>query len=112
MESNASYTNFYLMSFITSVILVSLGTLLLLLGNSTWVVLFSIVIFSVGLVQVIADLGWLSIIKINANLPSWRDAYPIVAKQRSQKIFLVPFFFDICFVIISLMLFITIGINM
>lgn len=97
------------MSFATSVLLAIVGMVLLLLQLSTVITIFSLVILVVGVVQVIVDFGWLSMVKINANLPSWKDAYPIVVKQRTQKLFLVPFFFDVIFVVISIILFITYG---
>jgi hypothetical protein len=68
-------------------------------------VLFSIIIFVVGTVQLIADFGWVSIIKINSNLPTWKEAYTIVAKKRTQKIFLIPILMDFSFVMIAIVLF-------
>ena len=67
--------------------------------------MLSLVIFAVGFVQVVVDLGWIGMVKINANLKTWQKAYNVVATQRTQKIFLVPFIVDIGFIILSVTLF-------
>ena len=112
MEPKKSSTNFFLISFTTSAILTVLGLLLLILQVDIFITLFALVVFIVGMVQVIVDLGWISITKINLELDSWKDAYPIVAGKRNMKIFLVPFFFDICFVFVSLALFTVYSMNL
>ena len=82
-----------------------LGIIFFILQLSAWSTLLGLVVFIIGIVQVIVDVGWMSMIKINGNLSSLREAYPIVARQRAQKIFLVPILFDISFVILSIGLF-------
>jgi len=112
LTSNESSSNFFVISFLTSSILTILGILFLLLQISTYLTLLALIIFIIGIVQVIVDFGWLAIIKINLNLDSWKDAYPIVAQKRSQKIFLVPIIVDISFIIISLLIFVFLGSNL
>ena len=85
-----------------------IGFFLLFFNISAWVTVISLVMFVIGLVQVIVDLGWLSVVKINANLPTWKDAYPIVARQRSQKLFLLPFIVDISFIVIFIYIIVSI----
>ena len=105
LQSDFIRTNLFLLSFSTSAFLIVLGLILQLLQISTWITLISLVIILVGGVQVIVDLGWISMIKMNSNLASYKEAYTIVAGQRTQKIFLVPFLFDISFIILSLAVF-------
>ena len=56
----------------------------------------------VGGIQIFADFGWISIIKINKELKTWTEAYHIVIKQREQKFFLFPVYIDVLFIAISL----------
>ncbi len=70
------------------------------------------IIFIIGIVQTIVDLGWIAMIKINANLKNWREAYKIVATQRTQKIFIIPFLVDISFILLSVGLFLIYGMKL
>lgn len=99
------------MSFSTSLILVIFGAIFLILEISAVVTLLALVIFSIGLIQTIVDLGWIAMIKINANLNDWRKAYEIVATQRTQKLFMIPFFVDIFFIVISIGIYLILGVK-
>ena len=89
-------------SFITSSVLCLIGILLVILSKSPGILLVGLLAILVGGIQVLIDLGWISIIKINHNLTSWSEAYKIVIKQREQKFFLFPVYIDILFIAISL----------
>lgn len=102
MARNVILRNLFTLSFSTSSILLVFGIILFLLQISAYLTLFGLVIFIIGFVQDIVDIGWISMIKESANLESWSEAYSVVAKQRTQKIFFVPFLFDIFFIIISI----------
>lgn len=111
MQTNFFRSNFFLISFSTSLILIVLGTIFLFLGISPLVTLLALVIFVIGVIQTIVDLGWIAMIKINANLEDWREAYTIVKTQRTQKLFMVPFFVDISFIVISIGIYLVFGIK-
>lgn len=74
--------------------------------------MLSLVIFAVGFVQVVVDIGWIGMVKINAELTTWQKAYNVVATQRTQKVFLFPFIVDIAFIILSISLFAIYGLKL
>lgn len=112
LESKSSKMNYFLISLSSSSILSIAGLILLLFQITTPITLFGLVIFLIGIIQVIVDLGWISITQINRNLPSWKEAYPIVAKKRNFKLFIVPFLFDLSFVILSIAVFTVYGLKL
>ena len=112
MKNESLSTNFFLLSLTTSTFLTVLGILLFILQFTAVMTLFAIVIFIVGIVQVIVDVGWVSMIKINRDIPTWKEAYVWVARKRNMKLFLVPFLFDLSFLAICLVFFATYGLNL
>ena len=109
---SSSSPSYFKISLTSSSMLSIIGLFLLLIQISAPITLFGLIIFLIGLIQVIVDLGWISMTKINLNLDSWRDAYPIVARKRNMKIFLVPVLFDITFVVLALGLFTFYGLKL
>lgn len=105
MARNIILRNLFTLSFSTSSILIVFGLILLLFQFSAYLTLFGLLIFIIGLVQDIVDIGWISMFKSSKNLQTWKEAYSVVARQRTQKLFFVPFFFDIFFIILSIALF-------
>ena len=96
-------TNVFQISFASSLILTILGFFLFfIIANSPGVVLIGLLSLLVGGIQVLVDLGWIYIVKINRELGEWRDALHIVATQREQKFFMYPVFIDLLFIVLGL----------
>jgi predicted acyltransferase len=86
-----------------------LGILSIYIANSPGILLAGLLALIIGIVQILADLGWISIVKINKKLSTWNEAYKIVIEQREQKLFLFPIYIDILFITISLGTILTLG---
>lgn len=91
------------LSFLTSSILLLIGLIILfLLSVTPGILLVGLLSILVGGIQILIDLGWIGIVKINKELHSWKEAFEIVIRQREQKFFLFPMYIDILFIVISL----------
>lgn len=103
MKNNAN--TIFKLSFFTSTILCVSGLLMFIFpNNSAKVILISLLLMLIGGVQIIADLGWIAIVKVNHDLVDWKDAYSKVVAQRTQNFFIAPIIIDISFIIVSIML--------
>ena len=90
-------------SFMISFFLLFTGIILLLISSNPSFVLYGLIAALIGCIQIIIDLGWIWLIKINRSdfIKTWRDAFGHVAKVRGSRIFVFPLIIDIIIVILS-----------
>jgi hypothetical protein len=64
--------------------------------SSLSIMILSLIAILVGGVQILADLGWMAILKANRpdQILSWKQAFEYVAEAKGQKIFLFPVLMD------------------
>lgn len=101
-SKNTKGSFIFQISLATSLILIVLGIIITILANTPGLLLVGILSTLIGSIQLLADTGWLAIIKINQDLGSWREAFNMVVKQREQKFFLYPIYIDVLFISLSL----------
>ena len=93
----------FVVSFLTSLFLLFSGLLFLFISSISTDLLYGLISTLIGGVQMIIDIGWVWLIKINRLdiIKTWKDAFDHVAKVRGSKIFIFPMIFDILIVAIS-----------
>lgn len=89
--------SFFKVSLGTSTILTLLGLVILVLPTqSPTVLLAGFICLVVGLVQLVADLGWLALKKTGEPPPlTWAEAFDLVGQARGQKLWVLPIVGDL-----------------
>jgi hypothetical protein len=104
IEGDGKLAPIYISSLITASLLLLVGLLGINLGQTANQLLFSLLAIIIGGTQVIIDVGWLSIIKINRvdTIKTWKAALYAVTNVRGQKIFIFPVFIDFVVLVATL----------
>ena len=103
LKGSPELARIYLISFLTSTILIIFGLLLLFININSISTLLGLFIIIIGLIQVIIDIGWMGIVKMNRedSNPSWKEVFYSISKIRGQKIFLLPIIIDTLLISLS-----------
>ena len=83
---------------------VLIGLIMLFLDITTLSTLIGLSIILIGIIQIIVDIGWIGLVKVNHEdtIKTWREAYFSLANIRGKKIFILPIIMDLIFLTIAM----------